>query len=183
LTASARTEHTAISRRRFAETEPGAVEPISRFFKLSPDSVCNTLRAGTDSARGAFTSPRPIHYEKDRCITVREMARLHGFPDWFRLHRTKWHGARQIGNAVPPPLARALAGRFLAAAGIAPQHAERTMRLGDAALLGMDMTSAASYWGVAVPIANRDRKSRFTKRKQAEIEAQLWVGRPSGQNG
>lgn len=31
------------------------------------------------SFRGAFTSPRPIHYARDRCVTIREMARLHGF--------------------------------------------------------------------------------------------------------
>lgn len=111
LTSSARTEHTDISRRRFSETEPGAVEPISRFFKLPEQGVSNTLRAGTDGSRGAFTSPRPIHYRHDRCVTVREMARLHGFPDWFRFNVTKWHGARQIGNAVPPPLARAIAAR------------------------------------------------------------------------
>ena len=106
LTASMRTEHSEISRRRFAETPEGDVEPISRFFRLPSNGVSNTLRAGTDSARGAFTSPRPIHYTYSRCVTVREMARLHGFPDWFRFHETKWHGARQIGNAVAPPLAR-----------------------------------------------------------------------------
>ncbi len=80
LTSSARTGHTEISRRRFRETAPGTVEPISRFFRLPEFGVSNTLRAGTDGARGAFTSPRPIHYLHDRCVTVREMARLHGFP-------------------------------------------------------------------------------------------------------
>src|ERR1035438_3384609 len=95
-------------------TLPEEVEPISRFYKLSPDGLSNTLRAGTDSSRGAFTSPRPIHYAYPRCITVREMARLHGFPDWFRFHQTKWHGARQIGNSVPPPLGRAVALQVIA---------------------------------------------------------------------
>ena len=42
-------------------TTPGETEPISRFHKLHPDGVCNTLRAGTDKYRGSFTSPRPIH--------------------------------------------------------------------------------------------------------------------------
>ena len=120
LTSSMRTEHTDISRRRFTETVPGTVEPISRFFRLPDDGVSNTLRAGTDGARGAFTSPRPIHYKYSRCVTVREMARLHGFPDWFRFHVTKWHGARQIGNAVPPPLARAVAEQLLIALGVKP---------------------------------------------------------------
>ena len=59
LTSSARTRHTEISQRRFAETRPGTVEPISRFFKLHENGVSNTLRAGTDGARGAFTSPPP----------------------------------------------------------------------------------------------------------------------------
>ncbi|MDP2048198.1 MAG: DNA cytosine methyltransferase, partial [Cypionkella sp.] len=54
LTSSARTEHTDISRRRFSETAQGDVEPISRLFKLPPGGVSNTLRAGTDGARGAF---------------------------------------------------------------------------------------------------------------------------------
>lgn len=171
LTASARTDHTDISRSRFSRTSPGDVEPISRFFKLPPDGVSNTLRAGTDASRGAFTSPRPIHYERNRCITVREMARLHGFPDWFRFHRTKWHGARQIGNAVPPPLARSLAAAFLAASGIEPQRPLRTIGFGSPELLAMDMTAAGRYWRVDVPIGRRDRKSGAKKRKQADIEA------------
>ena len=66
LTSSVRTGHSEISQRRFTETEPGSVEPISRFYKLSPGGLSNTLRAGTDGARGAFTSPRPIHYENPR---------------------------------------------------------------------------------------------------------------------
>jgi DNA (cytosine-5)-methyltransferase 1 len=74
LTSSMRTEHTEISLRRFSETAPGSVEPISRFYKLAANGVSNTLRAGTDSSRGAFTSPRPIHYRFNRCVTVREMA-------------------------------------------------------------------------------------------------------------
>jgi DNA (cytosine-5)-methyltransferase 1 len=59
LSSSARTFHTEISRRRFEETVPGSVEPISRFLKLPPEGLANTLRAGTDGSRGAFTSPRP----------------------------------------------------------------------------------------------------------------------------
>jgi DNA (cytosine-5)-methyltransferase 1 len=173
LTASVRSDHTAISRRRFAATKPGTVEPISRFLRLDPNGVCNTLRAGSDSARGAFTSPRPIHYRFPRCITVREMARLHGFPDWFRLHRTKWHGARQVGNAVPPPLARAIAAEIMRAAEIAPEKPDGVMPLGSVDLLDLNMASASAHFGIPVPIGNRDRKSGSRKRSQAEIEAQL----------
>lgn len=170
LTSSARTTHTDISRRRFAETEPGNVEPVSRFFRLSPDGLSNTLRAGTDGARGAFTSPRPIHYEHQRCITVREMARLHGFPDWFRLHATKWHGARQIGNAVPPPLARAIAGAVSEALRIEPSRPDCSIDLGNPSLLYVEMTDAADLFGVDRPNGRRDRKSGAKKRKQHEIE-------------
>ena len=177
LTSSARTEHTAISKRRFAETEPGEVEPISRFFKLSPSGLSNTLRAGTDGARGAFTSPRPIHYFHNRCITVREMARLHGFPDWFRLHATKWHGARQIGNAVPPPLARAIALEVLQSLGLKPKESRRVLDLGDAKLLNLNMSDAAKAFEVGKPKTRRDRKSGAKKRKQSQIEAEIALER------
>lgn len=171
LTSSRRTQHTTISRKRFAQTEPGTVEPISRFFRLPADGVSNTLRAGTDSARGAFTSPRPIHYKHARCVTVREMARLHGFPDWFRFHETKWHGARQIGNAVPPPLAYAMARELIKVLRANPERPSEILALGDKTLLEMDMSSAARYWGIVNPIKKRDRKNGQRKRKQAEIEA------------
>jgi DNA (cytosine-5)-methyltransferase 1 len=170
LTSSARTVHSEISQLRFAETVPGNVEPISRFFKLPPTGVSNTLRAGTDAARGAFTSPRPIHYKYPRCVTVREMARLHGFPDWFRFHRTKWHCARQFGNAVPPPLARAVASSIMTAMGITPKQPHLPVALGDPTLLSMEMSQASAYWGVACPTQKRDRQSGAKKRSQAQTE-------------
>jgi len=48
---------------------------------------------------------RYLHPEQHRPITHREAARLMGFPDSFKFHGTKVEIARQIGNAVPPPLA------------------------------------------------------------------------------
>lgn len=172
LTSSARTDHTDISRRRFAETAPGKVEPISRLFKLAADGVANTLRAGTDGARGAFTSPRPIHHRLDRCVTVREMARLHGFPDWFRFNATKWHGARQIGNAVPPPLARAVAASVLSALGVAAARPGQSIPLGEVSLLQMTVSGAAAHFGIEPARTGRDRKSGARKRKQSDIEAE-----------
>lgn len=176
LTSSARTEHTAISRRRFSATNGGETEPISRFYKLRRDGLSNTLRAGTDGARGAFTSPRPIHYEYARCVTVREMARLHGYPDWFRFNETKWHGARQIGNSVPPPLARAVAYQVIEAAGIDSRDTARAIDLGDPTLLRMNVGQASSYFGVEPPETRRTMKSGAKKRKQVEIEAMRLVG-------
>lgn len=172
LTSSMRTEHTDISRRRFANTKPATVEPISRFFKLDKYGLCNTLRAGTDAARGAFTSPRPIHYEYPRCVTVREMARLHGFPDWFRFNATKWHGARQIGNAVPPPLARAIACQVMKALGAAQTRPNVELELGKTTLVRMDMSAAADHFGIENPIGKRNRKSGAKKRKQCDIETE-----------
>lgn len=176
LTSSWRTDHSDVSRRRFSETPPGETEPISRFYKLSADGLSNTLRAGTDGARGAFTSPRPIHYKHNRCVTVREMARLHGFPDWFRLHATKWHGARQIGNAVPPPFARMIAAEVMKVIGAEPERPAEAIALGDERLLTMTLTEAASHFGVEAPNARRDRRSGATKRKQHEIEAARLAG-------
>jgi len=91
------------------DTEPGCYEAVSRFQRLEKDELAHTLRAGTGPARGSFMAPRPIHPVEARCITVREAARLHSFPDWFSFHPTKWHAFRQIGNSVPPRLARAVA--------------------------------------------------------------------------
>ena len=172
LTSSMRTEHTEISKKRFAATPEGEIEPVSRFFKLAHKGVSNTLRAGTDAARGAFTSPRPIHYAFPRCITVREMARLHGYPDWFRFHVTKWNGARQVGNSVPPPLARAVASSVMEALGGEPARPARRLDLGSAQLLSMGMVQASAYWKIPVPIGRRNRKNGSRKRKQSEIEAE-----------
>lgn len=93
---------------RFQATTAGTVEPVSRLYRLSEDAQARTLRAGTGRERGAHTSPRPIHPTLPRVITVREAARLHSFPDWFRFNATNWHGHRQVGNSVPPALARAV---------------------------------------------------------------------------
>jgi DNA (cytosine-5)-methyltransferase 1 len=159
LTSSARTEHTELSKQRFVDTEPGKTEPVSRFRKLPLDGRCNTLRAGTDSARGAFTSPRPIHPLHARVITVREAARLHSYPDWFRLHTTKWHGFRQIGNSVPPLLGRAVATEIARALGVKPVRPTEAIALGMPSLLTCDMRQAASYFEVARDvIAQRLRK-------------------------
>ncbi len=155
LTSSMLTEHTPLSQKRFEDTAHGCVEPISRFLKLDPDGVCNTLRAGTGSDKGAFTSPRPIHPTMPRCITVREAARLHSYPDWFRLHATKWHGFRQIGNSVPPFLGRAVAGQVIRALGIAPAKPFDLLELGPESLLQMVPAAAARYYGVSDGVMGR----------------------------
>jgi DNA (cytosine-5)-methyltransferase 1 len=100
---------------RFRRTPQGETEPISRFSRLKRTSFAPTLRAGTPRSHGSFTAARPIHPTQPRCITVREAARLHSFPDWFEFHPTQWHGFQQVGNSVPPLLARAVANSVRAA--------------------------------------------------------------------
>ncbi len=157
LTSSTLTVHTDLSKKRFLATPNGETEPISRFLKLDPDGVCNTLRAGTASDRGAFTSPRPIHPTSPRVITVREAARLHSYPDWFRFHATKWHGFRQIGNSVPPYLARAVASQVIEALGVKPVKPAEIIPLGDTALLSISMSDAARMFGVPHDTISRRR--------------------------
>lgn len=52
---------------------------------------------------------RYLHPSADRPITHREAARLQTFPDDYVFAGTKIEIARQIGNAVPPVLAKAIA--------------------------------------------------------------------------
>jgi DNA (cytosine-5)-methyltransferase 1 len=111
LSGCQRTVHAPDTVARFAAVPPGGQESISRFFRLAKDGVAPTLRAGTGPSHGSYTAPRPIHPLRPRCITVREAARLHSLPDWFGFQPTKWHGFRQVGNAVPPRLSRAVGER------------------------------------------------------------------------
>ncbi|GFP95055.1 DNA (cytosine-5)-methyltransferase 1b [Phtheirospermum japonicum] len=63
----------------------------------------------------SITDPQPMgkvgmcfHPDQDRIVTVRECARSQGFPDSYKFSGAVLHKHRQIGNAVPPPLAYAL---------------------------------------------------------------------------
>ena len=99
------TAHTEEVAKRYAETECGSYDEVSKAYRLDPDGFCPTLRAGTGPNQGSFQAVRPIHPTEARVITPREAARLQGFPDWFQFSPTKWHSFRQIGNSVSPILA------------------------------------------------------------------------------
>lgn len=144
LTNVGRTFHTEKSVARFRATKPGSVEQISRFYRIDGRGLSNTLRAGTANDRGGFTSARPIHPKHARVLTVREAARLHSFPDWFRFHKTKWHGFREIGNAVPPLLGQAVGYSIARALGLRLRRVKRPLSLGDPGLLAMHPTAAAA---------------------------------------
>lgn len=104
-----RTIHTEEVIARLEKTAQGIQEKTSGKTRLRRNGVSHTLRAGTREAKGSHTAVRPVHYEFNRVVTVREGARLMGFPDWMTFHPTKWHGFRLVGNAVPFHLGRALA--------------------------------------------------------------------------
>ncbi|MFD2113254.1 DNA cytosine methyltransferase [Thiorhodococcus fuscus] len=93
---------------RFARVEPGGKDEVGRHPRLRWDGQCPTLRAGTGSDRGSYQSVRPIHPDHPRVITVREAARLQGFPDSHLFHPTVWHSFRMIGNSVSPIISEAL---------------------------------------------------------------------------
>jgi len=90
----------------FKQLPPGKRDKKSFHDRLHPDRLGYTLRAGN----GNFSPLRPIHYRYHRVISVRESARLQGFSDNFiwpdSIPRLQQY--RQVGNAVPPLLARAV---------------------------------------------------------------------------
>jgi DNA (cytosine-5)-methyltransferase 1 len=82
----------------------------NKWRKMAADEPARTLMAhlGKDSYSH-------IHYDssQSRTISVREAARLMSFPDGFRFVGTMNPAFRQIGNAVPPLMATALARRIM----------------------------------------------------------------------
>lgn len=95
--------------------------------ELTPQCWINKPSGGTDlfgrlwwdrpafTIRTEFFKPekgRYLHPEQHRPITHREAARFQSFPDEFRFTGTKIEIARQIGNAVPPVLGKAIADRL-----------------------------------------------------------------------
>lgn len=102
------TVHTQAVVDRFAAVEPGRMDLIGRHPRLEWTGQCPTLRAGTGADKGSYQAVRPIHPSEDRVITVREAARLQGFPDTHVFHSTVWHSFRMIGNSVSPIMGAAI---------------------------------------------------------------------------
>lgn len=88
-------KHSPSVKAKIAAIAPGT-GPMS-YRRLHPDRVSNTLFSG-------HRAP-PAHYREPRSITVREAARLQGFPDTFRVCGSFANQMQQVTNAVPPPLA------------------------------------------------------------------------------
>lgn len=86
-------------------------------YGLKKHRIC-LMRADTPAPTITTLPDDVLHYSEPRILTVRESARLQSFPDWFQFrgkfttggaHRTKeCPRYTQVGNAVPPYLARAI---------------------------------------------------------------------------
>lgn len=82
---------------------------LDTYGRMEWDKPAPTITARFDSfSRGRFGHP-----VNDRTITLREGARLQTFPDDFIFTGSKVEVARQIGNAVPPLLAKAIASSII----------------------------------------------------------------------
>jgi DNA (cytosine-5)-methyltransferase 1 len=91
-------QHSQRVMEKIASLEPGT-GPMS-YRRLHPSRPSNTLFSG-------HRAP-PAHFSEPRSITVREAARLQGFPDDFRVYGSFANQMEQVTNAVPPPLATAV---------------------------------------------------------------------------
>jgi DNA (cytosine-5)-methyltransferase 1 len=90
-------QHSKAVKRKIAAIEPGG-GPLS-YRRLHPSRVAATVISG-------HRAP-PAHYSESRSITVREAARLQGFPDDFEIRGTFANQMMHVTNAVPPPMGRA----------------------------------------------------------------------------
>jgi DNA (cytosine-5)-methyltransferase 1 len=164
MTSSGRTVHHADVVERFRNTPEGKEELVSRLPRLRANGLSPTLRAGTGRDHGSFTSARPIHYRYPRVIAVREAARLHSFPDWFRFHLTKWHAFQQIGNSVPPFLACAVAQSIVAALQIAPKKLASYPKPRNDTLLSLSLMDAALHFDIDPSMLPKESRVRVSKK-------------------
>ncbi len=74
-----------------------------RYGRLHVDGIASTILTKCDPHWGSF-----IHPAQDRIISVREAARLQAFPDRVRFFGSLIDQYKQVGNAVPPLLAKAI---------------------------------------------------------------------------
>lgn len=90
-------------------TEKGGWPDV--FGRLEWDGLCPTITGGFDS----FTRGRYGHPLENRPLTPREAARIQGFPDGYIFEGTRGDVRKQIGNAVPPPVAFGVGSHILKA--------------------------------------------------------------------
>lgn len=74
-----------------------------RYGRLHPDAMCSTILTKCDPHWGSF-----FHPTQDRAISVREAARIQTFPDRYIFSGSLTEQFEQVGNAVPPLMAKAI---------------------------------------------------------------------------
>ena len=116
------TKSTKTALERFEQIKPGMnFHDLPNEMKKSyskPERTQNTiyLRLNPDKPSGTVVNVRKsmwIHPQNNRAVTVREAARLQSFPDYFVFYGTKDSQYQQVGNAVPPFLAKGIAEQIL----------------------------------------------------------------------
>lgn len=111
------TKHSPLALERLAMIPPNAGREVlpkehltksiysGTWTRMRKDEISVTITTRFDTpSSGKFTHPF-----LDRAITVREAARIQSFPDDFRFVGNKGSQMKQVGNAVPPLLAAAIA--------------------------------------------------------------------------
>ena len=99
-----------------------AMVPDGGNYKSLPESLWSTRKVHIAWTRMASDKPcftidtghnHHFHYRANRVPTVRESARIQSFPDTFEFIGIKTSQLKQVGNAVPPLLAEAVAKEVL----------------------------------------------------------------------
>lgn len=131
-----------------------------KYKRLDEDDLSRTITAHI--AKDGYWY---IHPRQHRTITVREAARLQTFPDYYRFNGPPSAAFKQIGNAVPPLLARALGGAVLSSLARAEKSDLNTHQLSgrlaawydDLKTTRLPWLSSGSAWNVLLAETLLDR--------------------------
>lgn len=92
------------------QTHSNTTSFLDRYKALDYDSVSHTIVAHISKDGHYYIHP---DLKQNRSITVREAARIQGFPDDFYFEYSRTAAFKQIGNAVPPILSLKIASAIL----------------------------------------------------------------------